>query len=160
MRSRISRITLGVIAAVLVASLVHHPHPDARQVQPVLAGARVDSRVLAVIERGCRDCHSDQVRYPWYSYVAPVSWLIERDIAEGRKHLNLSRWTEYPVVRRERALSEIANQIRDGGMPLPLYILAHPAAKISPADRDAVFEWTQAERARLIAESSVGSGTP
>jgi hypothetical protein len=152
----LSRVILALIAVIIIVSLIHHPHPDSTSSQPLLRGARVDARVLSIIDRGCRDCHSDQVRYPWYSYIAPVSWLVERDVAEGREHLNFSRWTDYSVIRRERCLSEVANQIRDGGMPLQLYTLIHAEARLSQAERDEVFEWTQTERARLIAESIAG----
>jgi hypothetical protein len=71
----------------------------------------------------------------------------------GRERLNFSKWAEYPVVRRERYLSEIANQVQDGGMPLTIYTLMHRDARLSQSDVAAVFEWTQAERARLILES-------
>jgi hypothetical protein len=121
---------------------------------PLLGGAQVSTEVRSAIERACRDCHSEATQYPWYSYIAPVSWLINRDVEAGRKHLNLSRWSEYSVVRRERCLSEIANQVQDGGMPLGIYVVMHPSAKLSKLDVVAIFEWTQAERARLIAEST------
>jgi Haem-binding domain len=120
----------------------------------LLSGATVDRQVLSIIERSCRDCHSDETRYPWYSYVAPVSWWIRRDVVEGRTHLNFSRWSDYPPLIRQRKLAGIASQIRDREMPLPEYVLLHPDAKLSPADRTALFQWTQDERARLIAGSS------
>ena len=120
----------------------------------MLAGARVPEAVRATIDRSCRDCHSEATRFPWYSYVAPVAWLIASDVKNGREHLNLSRWNEYSLIRRERSLSEIANQVQDGGMPLAIYTWMHPDAVLSPADRAAIFEWTQAERARLIAENA------
>ena len=122
-----------------------------------MSGARIDPRVLSIIERSCGDCHSETTYYPWYSYVAPVSWLIQSDVSGGRKHLNLSHWSDYPLLRRERSLSEIANQVKDGGMPLPQYTLIHRNARLSPADANAIFQWTQTERARLIA-GSIGSG--
>jgi hypothetical protein len=106
--------------------------------------------VRLAIERACRDCHSDATKYPWYSYIAPVSWLINRDVQQGRKRLNLSQWGDYPVVRRERCLSDIANQVQSGGMPLAIYTFMHRNAKLSKAEVDAIFEWTQAERLRLI----------
>src|SRR5439155_1386831 len=83
--------------------------------------------------------------------VAPISWLIERDVAEGRNHLNLSQWSEYSLQRRERSLSEIANQVKDGEMPLRQYTLIQRNAKLSEADVNAIFQWTQVERARLRA---------
>lgn len=150
---------IGVLAfAVLMAlaSLLNPPVRSPRAGDPLLAGATIEPGVLAIIERSCADCHSERTVYPWYSYVAPVAWLVASDVANGRRHLNLSAWTEYPLVRRERSLSEIANQVRDGDMPMPIYTLMHRGARLSEADINAIFRWTQAERARLIAESAVG----
>jgi len=120
---------------------------------PLLAGAQINPGVLAIMQRSCQDCHSEATSYPWYSYVARVSFLIQSDVARGRRHLNLSRWNEYPLVRKERSLSEIANQVKDHEMPLRQYTLLHSNAKLSESDVDAIFGWTQGERARLIAES-------
>jgi len=116
----------------------------------LLSGAQIPPDVLATIRRSCADCHSESTRYPWYSYVAPTSWLVTDDVASGREHLNLSKWSEYPMVRRQRSLSEIANQVKDRGMPPSIYTLLHRDAVLSDADVDAIFRWTQAERARLI----------
>lgn len=144
-------ILLGIVAGV---SAVGDIRSTVNLRTPLLGGAHVPPEVRSVIERSCQDCHSEATRYPWYSYIAPVSWLIKSDVEAGRKHLNLSRWSEYSVVRRERCLSEIANQVQDGGMPLSIYVLMHPSAKLSKLDVRAIFEWTQAERVRLIAEST------
>jgi hypothetical protein len=150
-------ISLSVLGLLGVASVLSPPPKSDNAGGPLLSGATIDPHVLSIIERSCRDCHSETTHYPWYSYVAPVSWLIQSDVAGGRKHLNLSRWSDYPLLRRERSLSEIANQVKDGGMPLPQYTLIHRNARLSIADSNAIFQWTQTERARLIAES-MGSG--
>jgi hypothetical protein len=121
----------------------------------MLAGARVPADVRSTIDRSCRDCHSQSTRYPWYTHIPPVSWLIDSDVKHGRERLNFSKWSEYSVVRRERFLSEIANQVQDRGMPLAVYTLMHRDARLSDRDIEAVFAWTQTERARLIAESAV-----
>ena len=126
---------------------------------PLLAGARVPLEVRSTIDRSCRDCHSEATRYPWYSHIAPVSWLINSDIKQGRERLNFSKWSEYSVIRRERCLSEIANQVKDGGMPLAIYTFIHRDAKLSNADINTIFEWTQAERARLIMESAAATSS-
>jgi hypothetical protein len=149
-RLRISALIL--IGFVAGASAVGDIRSSVNLRAPLLGGAHVPPEVRSAIEKACRDCHSEATHYPWYSYIAPVSWLINRDVEAGRKHLNLSRWSEYSVVRRERCLSEIANQVQDGGMPLGIYVLMHPSAKLSKLDVRAIFEWTQSERARLIAE--------
>jgi hypothetical protein len=141
---------------VVVASVISRPRRSDKADSPLLAGARVPPQVSAAIERSCRDCHSEATRYPWYSYIAPVSWLINWDVRQGREHLNFSRWTEYSVIRRARCLSEIANQVQDGGMPLAIYTFMHRNARLSKAEIDAIFEWTQQERARLMTGSATG----
>ena len=151
MKIRLRTTSFALLALIVIASLATPPRTAERAGAPLLSGAQVDPRVLATIARSCADCHSDATRYPWYSYIAPVSWLVERDVIRGRERLNLSNWSDYPPLRRQRFLSEIANQVLDGEMPLPLYTLLHRSAKLSAADMEAIFQWTQAERARLVA---------
>jgi Haem-binding domain len=146
-----------VLIVLAVASVLTRPTESTGANLPILAGARIDPSVKSIMERACLDCHSEQTHYPWYAYVAPVSWWIASDVSRGRLHLNLSRWSEYPLIRRERSLSEIANQVKDRDMPLPQYTLIHRDARLSDADVNAIFQWTQAERARLIEESLAGN---
>jgi Haem-binding domain len=147
-------LVLAIAAGlVVVASVVTLPVRSAAAGRPLLSGANVDGQVLGILDRACRDCHSEATRYPWYSYVAPVSWLVRSDVVEGRRHLNLSQWDAYSMVRKQRSLSEIANQIKDRNMPLWQYTLIHSGAKLSDADVDLVFQWTQRERMRLITEA-------
>ncbi len=148
MRRFLRGLLLGLLAVFLIAWGLTLPR--ATSGRPILTGAQVGPVVLAILQRSCADCHSDTTRYPWYSYVAPSSFLVAWDISGGRRHMNLSHWDEYPVVRRMRLLSEMANQVKDGEMPLWQYTLIHRDAKLLPADVDAIFQWTQSERARLI----------
>ena len=151
-------MTIAVLAVVLCVAAVSLAIrlPAANPGSPLLEGAQVDSRVLAILRRSCADCHSEATTYPWYSYVAPFSILIRSDVTRGREHLNLSRWAAYPLVRKERSLSEIANQVKDRDMPLAQYTLIHRNARLSGDEVDAVFRWTQTERARIIAASVAG----
>jgi hypothetical protein len=144
---------LLVLALIAVASLLTLPSPP-RPGGPVLEGAHIDSSVVSTLRRSCMDCHSDATRYPWYSYIAPVSLLIRSDVGRGRERLNFSKWAEYPLARRMRALTGIANQVKDGEMPLSIYTLLHPGAKLTQADVAAIFQWAESERARLIAEAA------
>jgi len=149
----IRKILLVSLALIVIVSLLTRPRASEGGGLPLLEGAHIPAEVRAAFERSCRDCHSESTRFPWYSYIAPISWLVKNDVTQGREHLNLSRWNEYSLIRRERCLSEIANQIQDGGMPLASYTWIHRDAVLSPADIDAIFQWTQEERTRLIAES-------
>lgn len=150
-------IALCLVGLLAVGSVLTPPDKSGDATRPLLAGSGVDPGVLLIIERSCADCHSERTVYPWYSYVAPASWLVESDVSGGRRHLNLSRWSDYPLVRQERLLSEIANQVKDGDMPLFQYTLIHRNAGLSEADVKAIFQWTQAERTRLIAGSAAGA---
>lgn len=147
------RIIAGGLAAVLLMASVATRPVGVASATPMLTGAQINAQVTSILSRACQDCHSDITRYPWYSYVAPVSLLIKEDVQRGRERLNLSQWHEYSSLRRQRALSEIANQVKIGGMPLEIYTRLHPEAKLSDADAEAVFQWTQSERLRLILES-------
>ena len=132
-----------------VASVLTPPDKSGDPNAPLLAGAVIDPQVLSLIETSCGDCHSERTVYPWYSYVGPSSWLVERDVSQGRRHMNLSRWSDYPPARQERLLSNIAKQVKDGDMPLPYYTLIHRNAILTAAGVNAIVQWTQAERARL-----------
>ncbi len=154
MKKRFGRLALALLLAVIVASLAGARRMPTNPNAKLLAGARIPREVRSTIERACRDCHSEATRYPWYSYIAPISWLINRDIERGRGRLNFSKWAEYSLIRRERCLSEIANQVEDGGMPLAIYAFVHRGARLSRSDIEAIFEWTQAERTRLIMENA------
>jgi mono/diheme cytochrome c family protein len=84
-----------------------------------------ETRTLA--QRACFDCHSNETIWPWYSNVAPVSWLVYRDVMEGREKLNFSEWG----VSRQEDLEEIIEVIREGEMPMPIYLIQHPEARLS-----------------------------
>lgn len=98
--------------------------------------------VLEIFQRSCFDCHSNETIWPWYSYIAPVSWLVTHDVSEGRRHLNFSIWQSYsakdlPVLRRE-----IWKQVQEGEMPLDIYLLLHSGAKLSEAEKALISKWS------------------
>jgi mono/diheme cytochrome c family protein len=78
----------------------------------------------------CVDCHSNETSWPWYSSVAPVSWLVAHDVVEGREHFNVSMWG----VQQHNAGDDAAEEVRDGEMPPGIYLIAHPRAKLSEAE--------------------------
>ena len=77
------------------------------------------------------------------------SWLIEGDVYDARRHMNLSRWDDYSVDKKQALLSEIAVMVRNRKMPLPGYLVLHPEAKLSDADIDQIYQWARNERRRL-----------
>lgn len=143
--------TLACAAMLAGASALVHPFGPVKtsSARPLLAGADADPAVLRTLEKSCRNCHSERTEWPWYSYVAPMSWMIENDVHQGRSHLNLSRWDEYDAQKQHDLLAELAAVVRNRRMPLPRYLLLHPNAKPSQAEFDRIYQWTRAERRRL-----------
>jgi hypothetical protein len=114
---------LGLLLIQLVPYGRDHTNPD------VVSEPDWDSpatRAYAVT--ACFDCHSNETVWPWYSNIAPMSWLVQRDVDEGRRHLNLSTW---PSGKG----SQMAEMLSSGKMPPFQYQLAHPEARLSDADK-------------------------
>jgi cytochrome c553 len=103
-----------------------------------------DARVTSVLQRSCNDCHSNETVWPWYSQIAPVSWMIAADVRDGRKQLNFSEWGKYPPGRQAELLRDICEEMRKRSMPERGYLLLHPEARLSDSDISEVCAWTQA----------------
>lgn len=88
-----------------------------------------------VFMTACGDCHSNETRYPWYSHVAPVSWLIEKDIRNGRRHFNISEWDT-----SQRGGEDAAQEVERGSMPVGPYLMMHPEANLSAPQKKAFVE--------------------
>ena len=101
------------------------------------------SEVQALLQRACYDCHSNETGWPWYSYVAPMSLLIARDVDEGRRQFNFSLWSQFNERRKSRKLKEIVEQVEKSKMPQWYYVSLHPDAKLSAADRELIIKWAK-----------------
>jgi len=128
--------------------------PETRAVSA--SDLHVSLEVASILERSCMDCHSNRTVWPWYSYVAPVSWLVENDVKRARARLNLSRWDSLDASEQRSLLTAIATVIENREMPLHRYVMFHREVRVSTDDSMQVIEWTHAERHRLrTSESSV-----
>jgi hypothetical protein len=114
--------------------------------QSVYVAQPMPAEVKAIFERSCKDCHSNQTVWPWYSYVAPVSWVVGRDVHRARKKMNFSEWGSYSAQRKEGRLEEICEQVTNAEMPDLKYAIFHRNARITPQERDAVCQWTDDSR--------------
>lgn len=124
-------------------------NPPVDESQTIFATGNVPPDVKAIIDRSCNDCHTHTVRWPWYSKVAPMSWLVAEDVEEGRKELNFSMWATYKPRRQDHKLEEICEQVKDGEMPLKNYLYLHRDAKLTDADRQRLCEWADGFRAEI-----------
>jgi hypothetical protein len=145
--------TIGIVFLAIQFVPVDRSNPGARS----QAGATAEQ--LGVLKRACFDCHSNEVAYPWYSYVAPVSWLVARDVKEGREKLNLSEWDNMSAGQQSEAKGESWEKTQSGEMPLWFYLPMHPAAKLSAADKALVQAWATSGSTGAGTGSSTGSAT-
>lgn len=111
--------------------------------------ARTPPDIRALLDRSCRDCHSNETRWPWYSNVAPASWLAASDVHHGRERFNFSEWTSYPSDEQDKFLGAMCKLTERGRMPLPPYVLLHRGAKLSPSDITALCTWSDKMRDTL-----------
>ena len=131
---------LGTLLLVIFAALQLVPYGRAHENPPVVQEPAWDSprtRELAV--RACFDCHSNEVVWPWYSNVAPVSWLVERHVEEGRGKLNFSRWDQ-----PQREAHEAAEQVQEGEMPPRYYTPLHGTARLTTTEQEELIAGLQA----------------
>lgn len=126
------KVALAALVLLAVIQVVpygrDHSNPSLRD-EPHWDSAK--TRALA--KRACFDCHSNETVWPWYSNVAPMSWLVQHDVDEGRAMLNFSEWS-----RPQEEAHESAEAVEEGEMPPSVYTPLHPEAKLNAADRDAL----------------------
>jgi uncharacterized membrane protein len=141
----------SMVPVALVSALIHPygPVKSAKSSGALLSGAQIAPRVLHVFERSCQNCHSENTEWPWYSYVAPASMMIESDVAGARSEMNLSRWSEYSVEDQQAILTSLAAAIRNREMPPSRYTMIHPQSRLSEEERRLIYNWARSERQRL-----------
>jgi hypothetical protein len=104
------------------------------------------SGVQEILKRACYDCHSPETRWPWYSRVSPISWLVNHHVEDGRSNLDFSRWSTDPDLEPTPAqrLRWTCGEVQDGFMPPLSYRLLHPEARLQQDEKDAICAWTGA----------------
>jgi len=132
--------------------------PVDRHNPPVVADIVAPDEVKGILKRACYDCHSNETRWPWYSYIAPGSWLMARDVEEGRNAVNFSEWGDY-FDETDTAFmfqDECWDEIESGEMPLWFYLPLHPEAKLNDEDIATLKRWWGEEIEEEVAEDEAG----
>ena len=140
----VRRIGLVLIAGALAIQLAR-PSRTNQLTDPtrtMLAIAHVTPEANDVLERACRDCHSNDTRWPGYSNVAPISWFVIDHVNHGRRHFNYSDWAEYDHDQVPRLLKNTCAMTRKGEMPIASYLWLHPDARMTDRDIVALCDWT------------------
>lgn len=124
-------------------------NPPVNQAETLFAATAVPENVQAILNRSCKDCHSNETTYPWYSKIQPSAWFLAGHIADGRRELNFSVWKTYEPRRQRRKLGEICEQVQSREMPLPSYLWIHWGAKLSDEEIKTLCDWTEAESNKI-----------
>lgn len=136
-------LLLVVIQFIPVDRSVPEYDPD----RDLIAMANPPSEVGHLLKVACYDCHSYNTRYPWYSYIAPVSlWIQSSHIDHGREEMNFSLWGTYDADDQDHVLEECAEMVSSGSMPLNSYLWVHGDARLTDAQRDMMAEWFEGLR--------------
>lgn len=139
-------IVPSLIAFLAVIQLIRPPRVNL-PIDPkreIYSMVTVEPAVASTFSRSCNDCHSNQTVWPWYSYVAPASWLVVYDVNKGRSEMNFSEWGMYDPKKKSELLEGICKEVTEGEMPGAGYTLLHPNAKLTATDVSAICRWTQA----------------
>lgn len=105
----------------------------------IIAGLEVKK----LLKRACYDCHSNETKWPDYSYVAPLSWYFINEVQDGRRHLNFSTWNRLAPDKQTHMMNEIWLEVEDNDMPPSKYLWIHKEAELSASDKDLIYRWTQ-----------------
>jgi heme-binding protein len=136
------RVVKWTALALCVAFIAIQFVPVSRTNPPVQGDFRGSTEVVSVLRRACYDCHSNETVWPWYSRVAPLSWVIAHDVIEGRAALNFSTWDQLSPQKQAEAVKESWDEITEGKMPTWYYVAVHPEARLSANDQSVLRAWS------------------
>lgn len=151
--------TFGVLGLLAVIALQFtnpsHQNPPVLPGHDLFATNAPPPSIAALLRNSCYDCHSFETKWPWESYVAPVSWLVARDVEAARSNLNFSDWPHNDAGRARKRWRHIAEEVEDGEMPLTSYTRMHRQARLDERQRAELVKW-----AKERADSTNQNGVP
>ena len=136
MGKKVRTLIVGLIGLFILIQLI--PYGRAHENPPVLQEPEWDSpETRAMVKDACFACHSNETEWPWYSNVAPTSWLLQNHIEEGRTHLNFSEWG---LKDRHENIKDLREAVESGDMPFPMFMMMHSEARLSELERAQLVE--------------------
>lgn len=142
MKFKISKKNIFIIGMGIIIVFIAIQFINVEKTNPsITAEIPFPPELKTVMQKSCFDCHSNETSWPWYSNVAPVSWLVSRDVIEGRKELNFSEWNKYTDKKRTKKIKEIWKEVDEGHMPMPIYTFIHRDAILTYDDKELIRTW-------------------
>jgi uncharacterized membrane protein len=154
MKSKFRISLLILLAIIIIAQLIpiHKSNPESLAKYDYLVGSQAPEEIAKMVRTACYDCHSNQTVYPWYTHLAPFSWLIVSHVNEGRERLNFSEIKAMDAKKEKHQLHECAEVLEEGEMPLNSYLLLHAEARLTDDERKVLIEWFEKSAANINEE--------
>ena len=145
MKKKLKLIFVVFVVVFLLLQLANPAHTNPPVVSDLMTAHPPPPPVAALLHAACYDCHSHETKWPWYSRIAPVSWLVASDVNEGREHLNLSDWPQ-DAGRAAKKMERMSEAVEDKDMPPGKYTAIHPEARFTADQRKQLTQWLDATR--------------
>lgn len=141
------KILIIVLVAFVIIQFfpIDKTNPSVNPGMDFLKIKNISPETAKMIRTSCYDCHSDETQYPWYSSIAPASWILKNHIDEGRKHLNFSIFATYEPEIQIHKMEECVKMLKEGKMPLESYFIGHQNAKITDIQRQELIKYFKRE---------------
>ena len=140
MKNKIALLILLIFAVLQLFTIDKIPYEAANEYD-LFATEPASEEINKLIHTACYNCHSNQIDYPWYTNVAPLSWWIQDHIEEGREHLNFSQWNAYSNEKKAHKAEEAYEELEEKEMPLESYTFIHGDARLSNEQRKLLEDW-------------------
>jgi len=115
----------------------------------------VPEDIVHVLKRSCYDCHSNNTVYPWYMNIQPVGWWMQYHVNDGKRKLNFSEFSSYPVKKQYDKFKATRDEIKEGGMPLDSYLWIHKYAILTAAEKTSVIKWADSLQTDLRVKNNL-----
>lgn len=137
------KILIGLVALFVLMQFfrIDKTNPPVVEGEDILSMSQASPEIAGILKKACFDCHSNETTYPWYSNVAPISWMVKHHIDEGRDYMNFSTWGKYNVKKQQHKLSEAYEEVEEGEMPMFGYVKMHSEADLSAAEKKQLLDW-------------------
>lgn len=141
------RLILKILLAIVIIFIAIQFFPASQNIGELESTTDISKSVImpykvqSVLINACYDCHSNNTRYPWYSRIQPVRWMMDTHVKEGKAEINFSEFGNYPTRSQISKLKGLANSIKDNIMPLSSYRLMHKSANLSDVEKNLIITW-------------------
>jgi len=147
-------VVIGVVTFIVIQFFQPEKNISEITQNHIFKQEQLPENVQQTLKNACMDCHSNNTDYPWYNKIAPVSWMLNKHVTEGKKELNFSEWGEMDAYDKIGALEDIRQEIEQKTMPLKEYAALHKEAKLTDEKRAALIAWIDKKGGELVKTSS------